>query len=31
LKQMSRLKLWERERTAKLVEGDKRDRYAIKV
>jgi large subunit ribosomal protein L23 len=31
LKQMSRIKLWERERTAKLVEGDKRDRYAIKV
>jgi large subunit ribosomal protein L23 len=31
LKQMSRIKLWERERTAKLVEGDKRDRYAINV
>jgi large subunit ribosomal protein L23 len=31
LKQMSRIKLWERERTAKIVESDKRGRYAIKV
>jgi large subunit ribosomal protein L23 len=31
LKQMARIKLWERERTAKIVESDKRGRYAIKV
>jgi large subunit ribosomal protein L23 len=31
LRQMSRIKLWEKERTGKTVESDKRGRYAIKV
>jgi large subunit ribosomal protein L23 len=31
LRQMSRIKLWEKERTGKTVESDKRSRYAIKV
>jgi large subunit ribosomal protein L23 len=30
-KTMSRIKLWERERTGKIVGGDERNRYAIKV
>jgi large subunit ribosomal protein L23 len=31
LKRMSRIKLWEKERTAKVVESDNRKRYAIKA
>lgn len=31
LKRMSRIKLWERERTGKVVESDKRKHYAIKA
>jgi large subunit ribosomal protein L23 len=30
-KTMSRIKLWERERTGKIVGGDERNRYAIRV